>query len=110
MLNFWASWCAPCLLEFPSLAALGRDLPGVAVLAVSFDQDPSAYERFLRMHPFGLRTALDATGRSNGVFGTARPPETWIIDKQGIVRRRFIGAQEWTTSEIEEYLRALERE
>ncbi len=110
VLNFWASWCAPCLLEFPSLAALQRDLPGIAVLAVSFDQDPANYRRFLAKHPVALRTALDPTGRSNAAFGSLRPPETWVIDKQGMVRRRFIGAQEWTTSEIEEYLRALEKE
>ncbi len=108
VLNFWASWCAPCLLEFPSLAALRRDLPGVEVLAVSFDEDPEAYRRFLARHPLGLQTALDPTGRSNRAFGTERPPETYIIDKRGVVRRRFIGAQEWTTPEIEEYLRALE--
>lgn len=110
VLNFWASWCAPCLLEFPSLAALARDLPGVAVLAVSFDQDTAAYQRFLAKHPVALRTALDPTGRSNAAYGTLRPPETWVIDKHGTVRRRFIGAQDWTTGEIEDYLRSLERE
>lgn len=110
VLNFWASWCAPCLLEFPSLAALQRDLPGITVLAVSFDQSPPDYQRFLERHPVALHTALDASGRSNAAFGTTRPPETWVIDKRGTVRRRFVGAQEWTTGEIEEYLRSLERE
>ncbi len=108
VLNFWASWCAPCLEEFPSLATLQRDMPGVRVLAVSFDEDPAAYRRFLVRHPFPVHTALDATGRSNRVFGTTRPPETYIIDRKGIVRRRFIGAQDWTSPEIESYLRALE--
>ncbi len=108
VLNFWASWCAPCLLEFPSLAALQHDLPGIAVLAVSFDRDPLAYRQFLARHPFALRTALDPSGRSNQAFGTARPPETYILDKTGTIRRRFIGAQDWTDPEIEHYLRALE--
>ena len=108
VLNFWASWCAPCLEEFPSLTALQQQMPGVTVLAVSFDRDPQAYARFLRVHHIALRTALDTTGRSNEAFGTTRPPETFIIDRQGLVQRRFIGAQDWTTPEIEGYLRALE--
>jgi cytochrome c biogenesis protein CcmG/thiol:disulfide interchange protein DsbE len=108
VLNFWASWCAPCLLEFPSLEALQRQLPGVTVLAVSFDRDPRAYARFLRQHQITVRTALDTSGRSNQAFGTTEPPETYILDSHGIVRRRFIGAQDWTDPEIESYLRALE--
>lgn len=107
VLNFWASWCAPCLLEFPSLTALQQQVPGITVLAVSFDQDPAAYASFLRVHHITLRTALDPTGHSNEAFGTTRPPETFIIDGSGIVRRKFIGAQDWTTPEIESYLRAL---
>ena len=108
VLNFWASWCAPCLLEFPSLAALQRDLPGITVLAVSFDQDPEAYRRFLARHPFPIQTALDPTGRSNQAFDTTRPPETYILDPHGVVRRKFIGAQSWTSLEIESYLHALQ--
>ena len=108
VLNFWASWCAPCLEEFPSLAALQHDMPGITVLAVSFDQDPEAYARFLGRHPFPIRTALDTSGRSNQAFGTTRPPETYIIDPHGNIRRRFIGAQDWTSPEIEDYLRALQ--
>ena len=108
VLNFWASWCAPCLEEFPSFAQLEHDMPDVRVLAVSFDQDPAAYRRFLERHRFPVRTALDATGRSNQAYGTTRPPETYIIDRNGIVRRRFIGAQNWTSPEIESYLRALQ--
>lgn len=108
VLNFWASWCPPCLLEFPSLAALQHDLPGITVLAISFDQDPAAYASFLRRHPFPLQTALDPTGRSSSAFNTTRPPETYIIDAHGIIRRKFIGAQDWTNPEIESYLRTLQ--
>lgn len=108
VLNFWASWCAPCLLEFPSLAALQQTMPQVRVLAISFDRDPAAYAAFLRRHPFAFQTALDATGHANEAFGTTRPPETYILDKEGVVRRKFIGAQDWTDPEIEGYLRALQ--
>ena len=108
VLNFWASWCPPCLQEFPSLEALQRAMPGVTVLAVSFDKDPDVYARFLVLHHITVRTALDASGRSNQAYGTTRPPETYILDRNGVIRRKFIGAQNWTDPEIESYLRALE--
>jgi cytochrome c biogenesis protein CcmG/thiol:disulfide interchange protein DsbE len=108
VLNFWTSWCPPCLEEFPSLAALQRQMPGVAVLAVSFDKDPQAYARFLGRHPFALRTTLDSSGRSSEAFGVTGPPETYILDRHGVVRRKFVGAQDWTSPEIVSYLRALQ--
>ena len=106
--KFWACWCAPCLEELPALGALHRQMPEIAMLAVSFDQQEANYQRFLRLHPFDIPTALDTTGRSNEAFGTTRPPETFILDRRGIVRRKFIGPQDWTSPEIESYLRALE--
>jgi cytochrome c biogenesis protein CcmG/thiol:disulfide interchange protein DsbE len=102
VLNFWASWCAPCLEEFPSLQALQEQMPGITVLTVSFDKSQAAYDTFLQRHRIDLRTALDTTGRSNAAYGTAMPPETWVI-----IRRRFIGPQDWTSPEIESYLRAI---
>src|SRR5665213_3117438 len=47
VLNFWASWCEPCVAELPSLTALQRDLPQIQIVTVSMDQDPDAYRRFL---------------------------------------------------------------
>jgi cytochrome c biogenesis protein CcmG/thiol:disulfide interchange protein DsbE len=109
VLNFWASWCAPCLEEFPALEALQQQIPGITVLAVSFDKTQQAYDTFLQRHRIDLRTALDTTGRSNAAYGTLMPPETWVIDPSGIIRRRFIGPQDWTSPEIESYLRAIGR-
>lgn len=107
VLNFWASWCPPCLEEFPSLIALQQQVPEVTVLAVSYDRDPDAYAKFVRLHAITLRTALDSSGLSSDAYKVSGPPETFIIDGGGIIRRRFIGAQDWTSPEIEGYLRAL---
>jgi thiol-disulfide isomerase/thioredoxin len=107
VLNFWASWCPPCLEEFPSLAQLQQQMPGIVVLAVSFDQDPSAYREYLVDNHIGVRTVLDTSERSNLAFGTSRPPETFILDRQGIIRRKFIGAQDWVSPEITGYLKQL---
>ncbi len=107
VLNFWASWCPPCLEEFPSLAQLQRQMPGIVVLAVSFDHDAGAYRQYLAENHIGVRTVLDASERSNLAYGTTRPPETYIIDRDGVIRRKFIGAQNWVSPEIVGYLKQL---
>jgi thiol-disulfide isomerase/thioredoxin len=107
VLNFWASWCAPCLEELPTLEHLQRDLPGVQVLAISTDDDPAAYQRFLIAHGVTLLTVRDAAQHSNSLYGTFRYPETYVIDKSGIIRRKFIGPQDWTSPEIVNYLKKL---
>jgi thiol-disulfide isomerase/thioredoxin len=108
VLNFWASWCPPCLEEFPSLIELQRRMPNIVVLAVSFDTDANAYRQYLiDNHIAGITTILDLSQRSNTAFDTTRPPETYIIDRNGIIRRKFIGAQDWTAPEIINYLQNL---
>lgn len=107
ILNFWASWCAPCLEELPSLNAMQGVLPDVRVVGVSIDQDPEAYRVFVERHPTQFTTVLDGRDRSNALYGTFRPPETFVIDKGGVTRRKFIGAQNWTSPEIVNYLRKL---
>jgi cytochrome c biogenesis protein CcmG, thiol:disulfide interchange protein DsbE len=105
VLNFWASWCAPCAEEFPSLIQLQQQLPGVVVLAVSFDEDADAYHQYvIDNHLSPITTVLDTSQQSNLAFGTTRPPETYIIDQQGVIRRKFIGAVDWTTPEIVHYI------
>lgn len=107
VLNFWASWCAPCLEELPSLNVLQTRLPDVRVVGVSIDEDPNAYAAFLTRHPTQFLTVLDGHDRSNSLYGTYRPPETFVIDKAGFVRRKFIGPQSWTSPEILDYLHKL---
>ncbi len=108
VLNFWASWCPPCLEEFPSLMQLQKQVPNVVVLAVSFDTDADAYRQYVADNHLGnMVIALDLSQKSNLAFGTTRPPETYIIDPKGRIRRKFIGAQDWTSPEIENYLRNL---
>lgn len=107
VLNFWASWCGPCVEELPSLEQMQQELPQVQVVAVSTDEDAAAYERFVKDHNVSLLTVRDAEQRSNAMYGTFRYPETYVIDKTGVIRRKFIGAQEWTSPEIVGYLKKL---
>jgi thiol-disulfide isomerase/thioredoxin len=107
VLNLWASWCAPCIEELPSLLALQKQMPSIEIVAVSMDQDPDVYRRFLVEHHVDLLTVRDEEQRVNALYGTVQIPETYIIDKQGILRRKFIGAQDWTSPEITSYLAKL---
>ncbi len=107
VLNFWASWCAPCLEELPSLIALQKQMPQIVVLAVDFNDDINSYHQFLIDNHVDLLTIHDESQQSNLAFGTTRPPETYIIDGQGKIRRKFIGPQDWTHPEIINYLKNL---
>ncbi len=106
VLNFWATWCPPCVEEMPSLVEMQRRMKakGVTVLAVSVDVDESAYRQFVKDHNVNLLTVRDPDQKSNSLYGTARFPETYIIDRNGVMRRKFIGAVDWTEPEITDFL------
>ena len=106
VLNFWATWCPPCVEEMPSLENMQQRLKqkGVTVLAVSLDADESAYSRFLSDYKIDLLTVRDLQQKSGALYGTFKYPETYVIDRQGIVRRKFVGPVDWNQPEIVSYL------
>jgi cytochrome c biogenesis protein CcmG/thiol:disulfide interchange protein DsbE len=108
VLNFWTSWCEPCITEMPSLSRLQKQMESkITVLAVSTDDDPTAYHRFLQQYNIDFLTVNDPKKHSSDLYGTTGQPETFIIDPGGVVRRKFIGAVNWTSPEIVEYLQKL---
>jgi thiol-disulfide isomerase/thioredoxin len=108
LLNFWASWCAPCVEEMPSLVQLQKVMGNkVTIFAVSVDSDEKAYQQFIRDHNVDLLTVRDAKQASNTLYGTFKFPETYVIDKDGKILRKFIGAVDWTSPDIVDYLQKL---
>jgi len=108
VLNFWATWCPPCVEETPSLVAMQAQMKDrVLVFAVSTDQDEAAYHRFIKVYRVNFLTVRDPEQKSNNLYGTFKYPETYIIDREGILRRKFIGPVDWTKPEIIEYLSKL---
>ena len=109
VLNFWATWCPPCVEEMPSLVEMQRHMKakGVTVLAVSIDVDENAYRAFLKQHGVDLLTVRDPAQKTPALYGTHGWPETFIIDRNGMIRRKFIGAVDWTEPEITDYLSKL---
>ena len=109
VLNFWASWCPPCIEETPSLLDMQHKLgdKGITVLAVSIDEDEGAYHRFLIEHKVDLLTVRDAKAASNALYGTFKFPESYILDRNGVMRRKFIGEVDWNSPEVVEFLTKL---
>jgi len=108
VLNFWATWCPPCVEEMPSLVKLQSDLKDrVVVLAVSVDDDERSYHTFLKKNNVDLLTVRDPQQKSNELYGSFKFPETYIIDRSGVVQRKFIGPVDWTRPDVVEYLNKL---
>jgi peroxiredoxin len=114
VLNFWTKTCGPCLEEMPELAELTkilRDRSDVAVLAVSTDEGPDDVKPTLQTvlrEPPPFPVLFDPDLRVvREKYGTRLFPETWFIDKQGIIRARFDGAREWTSPLFVNFIDAL---
>lgn len=109
VLNFWATWCPPCVEETPALNRLQKyiDSRGGMVLGVSVDEDGAAYEKFLKDQSVVFPTYRDATKKSAADYGTSMYPETYIIDRHGKIARKFVGAQQWDSPEMLAYFDAI---
>jgi len=109
VLNFWASWCAPCITETPSLVVMQERLKdkGVVVVAISADEDEEAYHRFIKQYGISFVTVREPSMHTQHQYGTEKLPESYVIDRNGILRRRLINAADWNSPEITEFLSRL---
>ncbi|MGH9481154.1 MAG: TlpA family protein disulfide reductase [Terriglobales bacterium] len=109
VLNFWASWCPPCVEETPALNALAREFPpsAVVVLGVSIDEDPVAYQTFLTSYHIQFPTAREPTQALMHRYGTVQIPETYIIAPDGRLARKLVSVADWTAPAMVDYLRRL---
>ena len=109
VLNFWASWCPPCMQEMPSLEQFSRSMrdQGVVVLGVSVDEDAEAYRSVIQKDGITFLTARDPTAGIADQFGTYRYPESYIINAKGEVVQKVIGWTEWTDERMLTYVRSL---
>ena len=102
VLNFWATWCPPCIAELPALNQMAAELKGsgVVVLGISVDKDKAAYDKFLKKVRLNFETSRDPSAEISTDYGTSKYPETYVINRDGKVLEKFISDQPWMDPQI----------
>lgn len=106
LVNFWATWCPPCKEEIPSMIRLNQVMAGKAfrMLAISIDEGgKEAIGNFFKGSK-ELPVYLDTDAKISRLYGTTGVPETFIVDKQGIIRQKIVGGIDWSSPEVISYL------
>ena len=108
-LDFWASWCAPCLLAIPEVEELRGEFPSeeFQIIAVNLDQKKKKALRFLAKHPVGYPSASDPKGRLPGQYGVDTMPTSYLIDRDGVIRYVHRGFQRGDGSKLRLKIREL---
>jgi len=107
--DFWASWCAPCLKAVPALDKLRAEFPAsdFQVIAINLDRDLEQARKFLADHPVGYPSATDPAGALPQMFGLETMPTSYLIDRQGVVRYVHRGYRAGDEVEIRKRIREL---
>jgi cytochrome c biogenesis protein CcmG, thiol:disulfide interchange protein DsbE len=109
-LNFWATWCAPCRLEMPTMEEVYHDYKGrnLEILAVSLDAGPqSAVKHFMRELKLTYPALLDPDMEVLRLYRMFSIPASFLIDKEGIIRFKELGYRDWTDPESRKLLEAI---
>jgi len=113
LLNIWATWCAPCVEEMPSMEKLHQELKNerFAILAVSIDESGADVVRpFMKKHKLNFLALIDSAGTLKSLYRTTGVPESFIIDKQGSILEEIIGPRDWAAPGALRYFRSLIQE
>jgi len=110
LLNIWATWCAPCVAEMPSMEKLYQELKDedFELLAVSVDESGvEVVTPFMKKHKLSFPVLLDTQGDIKSLYQLTGIPESFIMDKDGIIVEKVIGPRDWAASGVISYFRNL---
>ncbi len=109
VLNFWATWCPPCIEETPSLEKFATRMKpdGVTVIGISVDEDGQALNQFVQHFQLSYPVARDPQAALAHRYGTYKLPETYIIGRDGHVAEKIIGATDWTDPRMIAFVKSL---
>jgi thiol-disulfide isomerase/thioredoxin len=110
LLNVWATWCQPCRVEMPSMERLHRAFAGTdfRIVAVSIDKEgPEVVEQFVKELGLTFDVLHDQTADIQRIYQTTGVPESFVIDRNGVIIKKVIGAAEWDGPVTETLLRRL---
>lgn len=109
-LNFWATWCPPCVEEMQSISNLAKSFQGkgLRVVAVNVDASPAAtVQQWVEKRKLGMEVLLDPNATIARRFGTFKFPETYLLDRNGKIQAKFVGPHEWNQPPFDAMLAAL---
>jgi peroxiredoxin len=97
VLNLWATWCPPCVEETPSLERFAEKMRdrGVIVLSISVDEDQKTLQDFIQQNHISYPIGRDPERALSARYGTFQFPETYILDRRGLVAEKVVGATDW---------------
>jgi DsbE subfamily thiol:disulfide oxidoreductase len=106
LVNFWASWCPPCREEIPSMENLYRSLPAdrFKMLSILYKDEPAAADTLAATLGVTFPVLVDPGDKTGLAYGLTGVPETFIVDKKGILREKFIGPRQWDTPQARQML------
>lgn len=110
LINFWATWCPPCIDELPSIERLSRHLAGNSkfkMITILYNDDVNKVLRYMKETGYTFPVYLDSEGDAAEKFGITGVPETFIIDKKGILRNKVVGPSEWDSPYVIEAISKL---
>jgi peroxiredoxin len=109
VLNFWATWCPPCVMETPSLEKFATQMKpqGVTVIGVSVDENGQQLQNFVQHYHLSYPVARDPSAALANSYGTYKLPETYIIGRDGRVAEKIIGATNWTDPRMITFVKSL---
>jgi len=109
-INFWASWCSSCREEMPSIAKLSKHFStnqDFILLPILYRDSPQDAVNYLKESGFNLPALIDRNGKAARAFGLRGIPETYIVDKKGITRKKVIGPYEWDSPDVLAFISGL---
>jgi thiol-disulfide isomerase/thioredoxin len=113
LVNFWATWCDSCKLEKPSLVKLYnglRNSPDFRLVTVLVKDDPAKARAYLSGHGYDIPFFTDPGNKAYILYGLTGVPESFIIDKNGVLREKVIGPINWDSPEVLSFMEDLIRQ
>ena len=109
IVNFWATWCGPCVAEMPSLQALGARLgaKNLVILGVNYHESPQKITDFQAKHPVNFSLLRDPWQEASGEWKVRVLPTTFVVDAAGMLRYRVVGEVDWGSKDVADRLKKI---
>ncbi|MDO8445789.1 MAG: TlpA disulfide reductase family protein [Deltaproteobacteria bacterium] len=110
VLNFWATWCPPCREEMPSMEALYqkyKENKEFVMLLVSIDENIDTVREFMKTNNYSMPVYHDPNKEAGSAYGITGVPETFLIDKKGVISEKIIGPADWMKPDVIDFINGL---